>query len=178
MNTIKAGIIGFGYMGHFHLNKARQLEELDVVSAYDIDAEKRADAANEGLTVYDTLESFLADETISLVFICTPNNVHAELAIASLQAGKHVMCEKPVTMDSAELEQVIAAAEKANRIFTVHQNRRWDEDYLMPVRPYKAVRSAISRPFSPGYTVSVACASAGGPTPLQAAECCTTGAFT
>ena len=131
MNTIKAGIIGFGYMGHFHLNKARQLEELDVVSAYDIDAEKRAGAANEGLTVYDTLESFLADETISLVFICTPNNVHAELAIASLQAGKHVMCEKPVTMDSAELEQVIAAAEKANRIFTVHQNRRWDEDYLM-----------------------------------------------
>lgn len=131
MNTIKAGIIGFGYMGHFHLNKARQLEELDVVSAYDIDAEKRADVANEGLTVYDTLESFLADETISLVFICTPNNVHAELAIASLQAGKHVMCEKPVTMDSTELEQVIAAAEKANRIFTVHQNRRWDEDYLM-----------------------------------------------
>ena len=58
MNTIKAGIIGFGYMGHFHLNKARQLEELDVVSAYDIDAEKRADAANEGLTVYDTLEIF------------------------------------------------------------------------------------------------------------------------
>ena len=85
----------------------------------------------EGLTAYDCLEDFLADERISLVFICTPNNVHAQLAIACLQAGKHVMCEKPVTMNSEELEQVIAAAEKAGRIFTVHQNRRWDEDYLM-----------------------------------------------
>ena len=46
MNTIKAGIIGFGYMGHFHLNKARQLEELDVVSAYDIDAEKMTRVLN------------------------------------------------------------------------------------------------------------------------------------
>lgn len=131
MNTINAGIIGFGYMGHFHLNKAHQLEELEVVSAYDIDAEKRSDAEKEGLTAYDRLEDFLADERISLVFICTPNNVHAQLAIACLQAGKHVMCEKPVTMNSDELEQVIAAAEKAGRIFTVHQNRRWDEDYLM-----------------------------------------------
>ena len=131
MNTINAGIIGFGYMGHFHLNKARQLEELEVVSAYDIDAEKRSDAEKEGLTAYDRLEDFLADERISLVFICTPNNVHAQLAIACLQAGKHVMCEKPVTMNSEELEHVIAAAEKAGRIFTVHQNRRWDEDYLM-----------------------------------------------
>ena len=128
MNTINAGIIGFGYMGHFHLNKAHQLEEREVVAAYDIDAEKRSDAEKEGLTAYDRLEDFLADERISLVFICTPNNVHAQLAIACLQAGKHVMCEKPVTMNSEELEHVIAAAEKAGRIFTVHQNRRWDED--------------------------------------------------
>ena len=178
MNTIKAGIIGFGYMGHFHLNKARQLEELDVVSAYDIDAEKRADAANEGLTVYDTLESFLADETISLVFICTPNNVHAELAIASLQAGKHVMCEKPVTMDSAELEQVIAAAERRTASSPYTRTAAGTRTISWPVRPYRAAKSVISRPFSPGYTVSVACASAGGPTPLQVAVCCTTGAFT
>ena len=83
------------------------------------------------MEAYDQLQDFLNRSDISLVFVCTPNNVHAELSIACLNAGKHVMCEKPVTMNSEELERVIAAAEKNGRIFTVHQNRRWDVDYRM-----------------------------------------------
>lgn len=128
---VYAGIIGFGYMGHFHLKKSQEIDGLQVIAAYDINQEKLADAQEAGLKPYDQLADFLADPQISLVFVCTPNNVHAELAIACLNAGKNVMCEKPVTMNSAELEQVIAAAEKNGKIFTVHQNRRWDIDYLM-----------------------------------------------
>lgn len=128
---INAGIIGFGYMGHFHLKKSQEIDGLNMTAAYDISGEKLADAREAGLKPYDRLEDFLADPDLSLVFICTPNNVHAELAVACLNAGKHVMCEKPVTMNSKELEQVIAAAEKNGRVFTVHQNRRWDVDYLM-----------------------------------------------
>ena len=128
---VYAGIIGFGYMGHFHLRKSREIDGIQVVAAYDIQEEKLNDARAEGLRAYDQLDAFLNDPQLSLVFICTPNNVHAELSIACLNAGKHVMCEKPVTMNSAELEQVIAAAEKNQRIFTVHQNRRWDVDYRM-----------------------------------------------
>lgn len=128
---MKAGIIGFGYMGHFHLNKSRQLDTLEMIAAYDVNPEKLDDARAEGLTAYDDLAAFLANPEIELVFVCTPNNVHAELAIAALRAGKHVMCEKPVTMNSRELEEVIAVANEAHRVFTVHQNRRWDADYLM-----------------------------------------------
>lgn len=128
---MKAGIIGFGYMGHFHLNKSRQLDTLEMIAAYDVNPEKLDDARAEGLTAYDDLAAFLANPEIELVFVCTPNNVHAELAIAALRAGKHVMCEKPVTMSSRELEEVIAVANEAHRVFTVHQNRRWDADYLM-----------------------------------------------
>ena len=106
---VNAGIIGFGYMGHFHLNKVRQLPDAQVVAAYDVDAQKLEDARENGLTAYDSLEAFLARPDMTLVFVCTPNNVHAQLAIACLKAGKNVMCEKPVTMNSAELEQVIAA---------------------------------------------------------------------
>ncbi len=131
MQQVYAGIIGFGYMGHYHLNKALATEGLEVIAAYDINEEKLQDARENGLKAYDKLEDFLANEQISLVFVCTPNNVHAELAIAALNAGKHVMCEKPVTMNAAELEQIIAAAEKNQRVFTAHQNRRWNADYLM-----------------------------------------------
>lgn len=126
---MKAGIIGFGYMGHFHLRKSREIG-VEVVAVYNTPSDKLKDAMAEGLTAYDDLDAFLADDRFSLVYVCTPNDVHAELSIACLNAGKHVMCEKPVTMNSAELEACIAAAEKNHRIFTTHQNRRWDLDYL------------------------------------------------
>ena len=131
MRAVRAGIIGFGYMGHFHLRKIRDMKEIQAVAAYDIMEEKLQEARDEGLTAYERLEDFLADKDIELVFICTPNNVHAELSIACLNAGKNVMCEKPVTMNCAELDRVIAAAEKNGKLFTVHQNRRWDVDFLM-----------------------------------------------
>ena len=131
MKTVYAGIIGFGYMGQFHLRKSREIEGLQVIAAYDMDKEKLEAARQEGLTAYEKLEDFLQNPKIELVIICTPNDVHAELSIESLNAGKHVMCEKPVTMNSEELERVIAAAEKNNRLFTCHQNRRWDVDFLM-----------------------------------------------
>lgn len=128
--SIQAGIIGFGYMGHFHLGRAREIG-LKVVAAYDISPDKLKDAEAEGMKAYDSLEAFLADDSFSLVFICTPNHVHAELSIAALKAGKDVMCEKPVTMNSQELEQVLAVAAETGRLFTVHQNRRWNPDYLV-----------------------------------------------
>lgn len=134
---MKIGIIGFGYMGHFHLNKVRSLNgEAAVVSVYDIDEEKLEDARREGLIAYDVLADFLSDD-IELVVVATPNDVHAQLCIACLNAGKHVMCEKPVTMSVSELESVIACAQENNRIFTVHQNRRWDVDY-------RVVKEALS----------------------------------
>lgn len=131
MEKVLAGIIGFGYMGNFHLRRCREIGDIQVVAAYDINEEKRENAKAEGLKAYDDLQAFLDHPDISLVFVCTPNDVHAELSIACLNAGKNVMCEKPVTMNSGELERVIAAAEKNRRLFTCHQNRRWDKDFLM-----------------------------------------------
>ena len=133
MRAVRAGIIGFGYMGHFHLRRIREMKETEirVIAAYDIKQEKLQEAREEGLRAYERLEDFLADQEIELVIVCTPNNVHAELSIACLNAGKHVLCEKPVTMNSAELDRVIAAAEKNGKLFTSHQNRRWDVDFLM-----------------------------------------------
>jgi len=65
-----------------------------------------------------------------VVLIATPNDTHKDIAIAAMKAGKHVICEKPVAMNSAELEMIIEASKATGKLFMVHQNRRWDADYL------------------------------------------------
>lgn len=125
---IKVGIIGFGYMGNFHLNKTRETEGAQVVSVFDTAQDKLEDAEKEGLKTYTDLESFLKDD-LDLVVIATPNQWHAQYAIAAMEAGKHVLCEKPATMSVQEIEDVKACSEKTGKFFTVHQQRRFDPDY-------------------------------------------------
>ena len=127
--AIRLGIIGFGYMGHWHLKNAPRVEGVEVVAAYDINPEKVAEARAIGLAGFDTLEEFLASDLFNLVLVATPNDKHCELVCAALNAGKNVICEKPVAMSMAELDRMIDAAKKNNRLFTVHQNRRWDKDF-------------------------------------------------
>lgn len=133
---IKVGIIGFGYMGHFHWNKIRMLDGAELIAVFDISEEKLTEAKNEGIIAYRTLETFLANTEIDLVVICTPNNFHKDYAVASMEAGKDVLCEKPATMNVKEMEIIAEISNKTGKIFTVHQNRRWDVDY-------KVVRNII-----------------------------------
>ncbi len=129
LNKIKAGIIGFGYMGNFHLNRTREVGKIEVIAVYDIDEQKLLDAREENLLSYNNLEDFLSNEEISLVIICTPNDVHKELSIKSLNAGKNVICEKPAMLNLLDLNEVLECAHKNDKFFTTHQNRRWDNDY-------------------------------------------------
>ena len=73
----------------------------------------------------------LADNAVDIVTIAIPNELHAPVAKAAMRAGKHVVCEKPVCLSSEELEGIFAVARETGKLFTVHQNRRWDSDYLM-----------------------------------------------
>lgn len=125
---VKVGIIGFGYMGHFHLEKTEHFDTVRVVSVFDTNEEKLKDAKEKGLEVYHTLDEFLNSD-INLVVIATPNQWHEPYACASMKAGKNVMCEKPAVMSVQELENIQKCCEKTGRFFTVHQQRRWDADY-------------------------------------------------
>ena len=127
---IKAGIVGFGYMGRFHLRKSRLCQGIEVTAAYEPEKSRAGEARQEGLITARSLEELLAMKDLDLILVCTPNDSHKAISIAALEAGKHVLCEKPATLSAAEAEEVTAAAEKAGRIYTVHQNRRWDHDYL------------------------------------------------
>ena len=133
-----AAIIGFGGMGGWHANFMRHSDVINLVGVYDIKPERNAAAEEQGIRAYASLEELLADPAVELVTIATPNDVHKELAIRAMEAGKHVVCEKPVTMTSADLQDMIDASNRCGRIFTVHQNRRWDGEFLVMRDVYRS----------------------------------------
>ena len=82
-----------------------------------------------GVKTYRTLEALLADDSVELLIVNTPNNTHYDFTKKALQAGKHVIVEKPFTITTGEANELIALAEKKNLKLTVYHNRRYDSDY-------------------------------------------------
>ena len=123
-------VIGYGGMGSWHVGHAQKSDVVELAGIYDIDPAKSELAKSRDIFAYDSLEAVLADEKVDMVTVAIPNDSHKEVVIKALNAGKNVICEKPVAMNSEELDEMIAAAEKNGKIFSVHQNRRFDIDFL------------------------------------------------
>ena len=82
------------------------------------------------IQVVNNIDDILQDDSIELVVVNTPNETHYEYTVRVLEAGKHVVVEKPFSVTTAEADALIALARKQNRVLTVFQNRRWDGDFL------------------------------------------------
>ncbi|MBP3041323.1 Gfo/Idh/MocA family oxidoreductase [Bacillaceae bacterium Marseille-Q3522] len=130
-------IVGYGGMGSYHVQLVGQHKKLKVTGTYDIARNRQEAAEKNGLKVYPSLEAVLADQTVDAILIATPNDAHKDIAIRALQAGKHVVCEKPVTINSKDLLEVMEVAKNAQRVFMVHQNRRWDADFMIVKEMYE-----------------------------------------
>ena len=126
----RIAIIGLGGMGTWHLNELETMDAPEVAGIWDIKEERRAYARSRNVFVYDSLEELLTDESVDLVLIATPNDLHRPLAIQAMEAGKNVISEKPITVSSVDLQAMMEASERTGKFLTVHQNRRWDEDFL------------------------------------------------
>lgn len=124
------GIVGYGGMGSWHGNIVKDIDGLIVKGVYDIKPERGELAKERGFLSYHSLEELLSDEEIDIVLVSTPNDLHKPIAIQAMRAGKNVVSEKPVTLSSADLAEMIRVSEETGVLFTVHQNRRWDEDFL------------------------------------------------
>ena len=135
---IGGAVIGCGGMGSWHAEKMSTYmsERMELVGIYDIDPEQAKDAEENGWHAFSSQEELLADDRIDFVVVATPNDFHHDIVIAALEAGKNVMSEKPVTMTSEFLDDMIKASERTGKFFTVHQNRRYDPDYLTVKRLY------------------------------------------
>ena len=135
--TYKVAIVGFGGMANWHRETIAKIANIEVKGTFDIKPERQKLAAEYGLLPYDSFEAVLADPEIDIVLCATPNDVHKEIVIRALRAGKCAVSEKPVTLNSADLAEMAAAAKETGKLFTVHQNRRWDEDFLTVKRMYE-----------------------------------------
>lgn len=132
----RLGIIGYGGQGAWHAGWAQKSDVVELAGIFDI-SEKRVNAAKAlGIRTYASRAELLADGSIDIVLCATPNDVHKEIVLDALRAGKNVICEKPVALSVADFDEMCAAAKAAGKLFTVHQNRRWDVDFL-------AIRSLI-----------------------------------
>ena len=129
MEKTVVAVVGYGGMGRWHCDKIKNINELELAGIYDIKEACRAEAAQAGIRAYDSYEALLADPKVTLLIVAIPNHVHKDVCLQAFAAGKHVVCEKPVALNSRELQEMIDASKANNVIFTVHQNRRWDEDY-------------------------------------------------
>ncbi len=123
-------IVGLGGMGNWHRETITRIDNLTVCGSFDIKPSRQQFAVDHGIKPYESFDAVLADPAVDIVLCATPNDIHREVVIRSLRAGKNVVCEKPVTLSSADLQAMMDAAKESGKLFVVHQNRRWDEDYL------------------------------------------------
>ena len=131
---LRVGIIGCGGIANGkHMPSLKAVKEVEMVAFCDIvkwKAEKAArDFGVEGSKVYEDYKELLKDETIDVVHVCTPNRSHSFITVDALHAGKHVMCEKPMAINSAEAKKMIDAAKETGKKLTIgYQNRQAAEN--------------------------------------------------
>jgi scyllo-inositol 2-dehydrogenase (NADP+) len=131
MQRYATGLIGYGLGGSiFHAPMIAAIPGLRLARI----ASRSADPATlhpyPGVRLDDTPQAMLDDPDIALVVVCTPNASHHALAKAALQAGKHVVVDKPFVLSSAEGDELAALARDKCLKLAVYQNRRWDGDFL------------------------------------------------
>lgn len=138
MEKLRVGIIGCGGIANGkHMPALRsQADKADMVAFCDIVVERAEKAAKEfgapGAKVYENYRELLEDGSIDVVHVCTPNRSHCEITVAALEAGKHVMCEKPMAKTAADAQKMLDAARKTGKKLTIgYQNRCRPDSLLM-----------------------------------------------
>src|SRR5258708_1970461 len=126
MNQSTAAIIGLGFVGKAHLEALRRLG-IPVRGILGGSPDRTRDAARElGIErAYASLDELAKDSSVTAVHVCSPNYVHFDQAKAAMEAGKHVMCEKPLAMNTSESGALIELARKLNRVGAVTYNLRY-----------------------------------------------------
>src|SRR5215216_8053015 len=128
MAKIKIGIMGAGYIAGVHASVLARDERTELTAVYDVDGQAAVElaGAHNATAVATTLELL---ERCDAVYITTPNTQHVSLAMASIETGKHVFCEKPLATNVADAERVFKEASDARGVFQVGHNRRFAPVY-------------------------------------------------
>ena len=123
---IRVGLIGFGLAGQaFHAPMIRGVERMELACVLERHT-NNAKARYPEVRIARRLDEMLSDKSINLVVVATPNDTHYSYTKAALEAGRHVVIDKPMTPTMAEAEELVRRAASKNLLITVYQDRRWD----------------------------------------------------
>ena len=130
---IKVGIIGCGGIANGkHMPSLKKVKDCQMVAFCDIIPERARKAAADYGTpdakVYTDYKELLSDPQIDVVHVCTPNRSHSFITVDALEAGKHVMCEKPMAINSAEAQKMLDAAKRTGKKLTIGYQSRFRDD--------------------------------------------------
>ena len=132
-DKVRIGIIGCGGIANGkHMPSLKKLPNVEMVAFCDIVVERAEKAAKDygapGAAVYEDYKKLLEDKTIDVVHVCTPNRSHSFITVDALEAGKHVMCEKPMAINGAEAKKMLDAAKRTGKKLSIgYQNRQSNE---------------------------------------------------
>ena len=126
--AIRFGLIGHGFMGHVHEKTLTSLPGAQLRAICDIAPEQLADIP-QGIDSYTDAAEMMKDKDIDVILIAANNNQHRKLTEMAAKAGKHVLCEKPVALSLADLDAMEQCCNENGITFTVHQQRRFDQDF-------------------------------------------------
>lgn len=126
----KVAVIGYGGQGAWHCGQIEKSDVVTLAGTYDIKEDRRNAAKANGIFVYESNEAIFADSSVDIIVVAVPNDVHEDLVVTGLETGHHVICEKPVALSVESFDRMVAAQETCGKRLSVHQNRRWDIDFL------------------------------------------------
>lgn len=135
---IKVGVIGYGAafnMGGVHL-RDMQAAGMTPTAVCELDSARREAAVKDfpGIQTYASVSDMLRKSDVNIVVVLTPHSTHAKLALQCLRAGRHVVCEKPFAVTTAECDAMIREAKRRKLLLTTYHNRHWDGCILEAVK--------------------------------------------
>lgn len=130
MDRIRVGLLGMGVIGEQHAAALHELRDEAELTAFTGSSPGLAASAGWGEAAHVARDALLGRDDVDVVVLCTPSDQHGQQALAALEAGKHVVVEKPFTLTVAEAEQVAALAEERGRQVSVISQRRFEPEHL------------------------------------------------
>lgn len=128
---LKVGVVGCGFMGKMHSSVYAMLPNAEFVGVYDVSEERGKPVAEKhGVAFFSDFEAFAA--SVDAIDICLPTYLHAEYTVKAAELKKHVLCEKPMALTTADAEKMVAACkENGVRLMIAHCIRFWPEYALL-----------------------------------------------
>jgi predicted dehydrogenase len=135
---LKVAVIGLGWWGRIIVDLLGRSDKIRIVRVADVTPQGEVFAAEKKIPFSSTLEQVLRDPEVEGVVLCTPHSMHTDQIVASAQAGKHVFCEKPLSMTRADVLRAVAAVERAGVALAVGHEKRFEPPIMELMRLVKS----------------------------------------